>query len=170
MAVREGRKVDTVLWAVLMLAGGAMIYGGVAVINTAHTCDPYNGCSSSADAWLGFPLAFIGLGLLLYGYASFVKSWGAWRPYVPEKRGVVDPANFDPVKAARAEVQARFLIVALLGLALVVVEAFPLYALYQETTSSPYPTFDPVAFALDLGIFAIADLLVLALAYVYLDQ
>ena len=66
--------------------------------------------------------------------------------------------------------QARFLIVALLGLALVVVEAFPLYALYQETTSSPYPTFDPVAFALDLGIFAIADLLVLALAYVYLDQ
>src|SRR5439155_11255419 len=112
MAVREGRKLDTVLWAVLMLAGGAMIYGGVAVINTAHTCDPYNGCSSSADAWLGFPLAFIGLGLLLYGYASFVKSWGAWRPYVPEKRGVVDPANFDPVKAARAEVQARFLIVA----------------------------------------------------------
>src|SRR5437667_3179866 len=75
MAVREGRKLDTVLWAVLMLAGGAMIYGGVAVINTAHTCDPYNGCSSSADAWLGFPLAFIGLALLLYGYASFVKSW-----------------------------------------------------------------------------------------------
>src|SRR5437870_8724404 len=88
MAVREGRELDTVLWAVLMLAGGAMIYGGVAVINTAHTCDPYNGCSSSADAWLGFPLAFIGLGVLLYGYASFVKSWGAWRPYVPEKRGV----------------------------------------------------------------------------------
>src|SRR5439155_11255418 len=29
----------------------------------------------------------------------------------------------------------------ILGLALVVVEAFPLYALYQETTSSPYPTF-----------------------------
>src|SRR2546428_10784823 len=163
MAVREGRKLDTVLWAVLMLAGGAMIYGGVAVINTAHTCDPYNGCSSSADAWLGFPLAFIGLGLLLYGYASFVKSWGAWRPYVPEKRGVVGPANFDPVKAARAEVQARFPIVALLGLDLEVVEAIPLYAPYQARTRSPDPTFDPVAFALEVGIFASATLPGLAL-------
>src|SRR2546430_5946430 len=98
MAVREGRKLHTVLWAVLMVAGGAMIYGGVAVINTAHTCDPYNGCSSSADAWLGFPLAFIGLGLLLYGYASFVKALGAWPPVVPEKPWVVDSANFDSVQ------------------------------------------------------------------------
>src|SRR2546428_10782209 len=120
MAVREGRKLDTVLWAVLMLAGGAMIYGGVAVINTAHTCDPYNGCSSSAYAWLGFPPAFIGLGLLLYGYASFVKFWGAWRPYVPEKRGVVDSANFNPVKSARAEVRARFLKSPVVGFALIV--------------------------------------------------
>ena len=168
--MREGRKLDTVLWAALMCTGGAAIYGGVAIMNTAHTCDPANGCSSSANAWLGFPLAFIGVGLLLYGYASFVKSWGAWRPYTPSRYGVEDPTNFNPVKAARAEVQARFLIIALLGLALVVVEAFPLYALYQETTSSRYPTFDPVAFALDIGMFAIADLLVLALAYVYLDQ
>src|SRR2546422_11719778 len=107
MAVREGRKLDTVLWAVLMLAGGAMIYGGVAVINTAHTCDPYNGCSSSADAWLGFPLAFIGLGLLLYGYPSFVKAWGAVGPYGPGKGGGGGPANFGPGKGARAEVPAR---------------------------------------------------------------
>ncbi len=170
MTVREGRKLDTVLWAALMCTGGATIYVGVTTMNTAHTCDPYNGCSSSANAWLGFPLAFIGVGLLLYGYASFVKSWGAWRPYTPARYGVEDPANFDPVKAARAEVQARFLIIALLGLALVVVEAFPIYALYQETSNSSTPTFDPGAFALDIGTFAIADLLALALAYVYLDQ
>src|SRR3989441_11452509 len=108
MAVREGRKLDTVLWAVLMLAGGAMIYGGVAVINTAHTCDPYNGCSRSADAWLGFPLAFIGLGLLLYGYASFVKSWGARGPYLPESRGGGGPAEFGPAKAGREGEPARY--------------------------------------------------------------
>src|SRR2546430_15949067 len=101
MAVREGRKLDTVLWAVLMLAGGAMIYGGGAVINTAHTCDPYNGCSSSAGAWLGFPLAFIGLGLLVYGYPSFVKARGAWGPVAPGEGGGVVPAHFGPGKAAR---------------------------------------------------------------------
>lgn len=170
MTVREGRKIDTVLWAVLMGVGAATIYGGVEVMLTAQTCNVYQECSRQPYASWGLPLALIGLGLLLYGYASFVKSWGAWRPYRPEKYGVGDRANFDPVKAARAEVQARFLIIALLGLALATVEAFPIYALYQETANVPKPTFNPVAFALDIGVFAIADLLVLALAYVYLDR
>src|SRR2546428_13531616 len=95
-----------------------------------------------------FPSGIHRPGLVAYGYASFVKSWGAWRPYVPEKRGVVDPANFNPVKAARAEVQARFPIVALPGLALVAVGAFPLYAAYQATTGAPRPTIAPAEIAL----------------------
>lgn len=155
-----------VIHGVIMGVGGALTYFGITLLE-GNNCTPNGECGGAPYGEQGLVLLLLGIVLLLYGFGSLVGAPSRWQSRSDPRHA----ADYDPVHGERPELRgqnARAFVLALFAVALIIAEAFPLYSLYQETTNVPRPTFNGPLFAIDVLLFAAADLSVLVLAYVYL--
>ncbi len=113
-------------------------------------------CFDHAYGPIGGIIMLVAGAFALFGFVSLLTYP---KKYVPRTWGM--RAGVDVVLEARAERQARFVFVAIVGLVLVVAEAFPFYSLVQVWG------FDAVGTTADIALFAFSDLLVLFLVYLW---
>lgn len=123
----------------------------------ACTQPTYGGCLAHDYGYIGALMIFIAGVFSFFGFISLLTYRGSAVPRSREKRFI----EIDPFLAARAEGQARRLFVALIGLGLAVIEAIPIYNI--ATTMD----FDPIGLAIAIALFAVGDLCVLLLIYLW---
>ena len=167
MAVRVrfwSRRSTRELAAISLLPIGVVIaYVGITIGMACTSYLPFtHECTRPSLALPGLVAAFLGGCLALFGLVSALTYDGKEAPILLPP--VHHPA---PAIGARAEHLSRLLFVALIGAGLAAAEAFPVYDLAEMTMEARPPTFDPATFAADLVLFAIADLIVLFLAYTW---
>lgn len=147
----------------LLPIGAVMIYVGVMV---GMTCTSYlpitNYCDAHDLAVPGYGTALIGLCLALVGLGAFLARGGEEAPPREPSLRIADPLLSD-----RVDRDSRLVFVGLVGIGLVVAEAFPIYSLALQTMQGPNATFSPIWFAADVVLFALADAMVLLVIWAW---
>ncbi len=152
-------------WGVVLFAGAVIILVGV---NLMLACTAWSEdlCVDRAYGPYGFAIVFAGGIVALVGLASLLSAGEHGLP--PEIR--FEEEGYDPVVVARGERLGSILFVAICGAILVAAEAFPIYSLYLQTATPVNPSFDPTAFAVDVGVFAVADAVFLLFLWLYVAR
>ncbi len=141
----------------LLPIGAAMVYIGVMVGMTCTSYVPLTSYCSGRDLALpGYGTAFIGVCLALVGLGAWLARGGEEAPLREPPLRIADPVLSD-----RVDRDSRLAFVGLVGVGLVIAEAFPVYSLAVQTMQGPNATFSPAWFAADVILFAFADLMVL---------
>jgi hypothetical protein len=135
--------------AVMILIGAPLLL--------ACTEPGYSGCLAHAYGPIGAVILLVAGGFAVVGFASLLAYRGK---EVPRKWGRQTP-GMDPALEARAERSARFAFVAIIAAVLSVAEAVPLYSVVQ------LEGFDPVFTTVDILFYAVADVIVLFLVYLW---
>lgn len=150
----------------LMPLGALMVYVGLLAGMMCTARLPITDyCVAHDLAIPGYGIAFVGGCVALLGLGWFLSKGGEDAPPREPPLRIADPVLSDRVDRA-----SRLTFVGLIALGLAVAEAFPIYSLALQSMAGSHATFDPVWFAADLALFAVADLMVLFVVYQWTES